>query len=227
MFRPHGGLAFLGSLGGAGLIAALLVVGPQLASAWLPWPTFTDLVGRAGVVAYVVIAGVGLVLAHRWARARAVCAELHADRLVYWAGWSADTLFLDDLVAFDDVSGASIRLQRRAPSGALPVDVLVPTLDEDDRALLLDALARAGVPRAGDPEHRPTSGGAAEAPALVARGLGPRHELPGLLAVFVSVLLVGGAMEASAPGRSRGRARSWSAGSWWQAACSSQPGCFA
>ncbi|MBX3472554.1 MAG: hypothetical protein KF878_37360 [Planctomycetes bacterium] len=87
-----------------------------------------------------------------WAlRRHAGEAELHADRvIVRRMGGDVAVVFFADLDAFDDASGAFVRLRRARGPDHDGVDVPVPTPTEDGRVALLAGLEAAGVPRDDD-----------------------------------------------------------------------------
>ncbi len=190
VFRP-GRLARIASDGAAlAMLGVVLLATPSMTSHWLPWPSVADLAGEDGALVYALCVVGGLVALNRWGSARAGQAELFADRLVVVAGHEAQTYYLADLEAFDDSRGDVVRLRPRSRGGAAPArDLFVPTLVERPRAVLLDALTGAGVPRV-EGAGLPRASLPHDRLRLTLRGRGSRYESVGCLSLLLAMLLV-------------------------------------
>lgn len=171
------------------VLGAALLAAPAVASAWLPWPSGTALLGDGLALVYVLAVGAGLVALHRWASVRVAEAELHDDRIVVRTRREVQTYHLAELESFDDARGDLVRLRPRPRPGVPAREVCVPTSVERARALLVDALARAGVPRVEGAARGPRPR-RRDAPRLVVAGQALRLEVLGGVGLVGTVVFV-------------------------------------
>jgi len=118
--------------------------------------------------------------------------ELFPDRVCVRQAAATRTCFLRDVEAFDDGSSDVVWLFTPGRLPGLRPAVGVPAGDEAARALLLEVLERAGVPRGVDEARRTIA--SADPPLLVAGG-GWRPPVPGFAIGCVFVALGGAVLE--------------------------------
>lgn len=146
VLRGRAAAEVLSSCTGSLLLLSALWTAPLLVHRLAPWPSLTSWLVGGGWVVYG-LATLALVLAaQHWATAREGRAEVFADRVILRKDDRVDTLRFAELTAFDDARGDLVRLLRPHPWPAARVES-VPTPDEAGRAVLIDALAAAGVRR--------------------------------------------------------------------------------